>query len=129
MISLLLVSHSRLIADGARELADEMGRGKVAIAAAGGTPEGGLGTSVERIGEALASLPAGEGVLVLVDLGSAVFSAEMALEQSGVRYRISNAPLVEGAVFAAAAAAAGATLEQAAAEAEKSRTLVKVHDA
>ncbi|MBC8075282.1 MAG: PTS mannose transporter subunit IID [Chloroflexales bacterium] len=129
MVSLLLVSHSELLAAGARELAAEMGHGKVAIAAVGGTSEGKLGTSVERIGAALLALAPDDGVLVLVDLGSAVFSAELALEQSGVRYRISNASLVEGAVFAAAAAAAGATLDQVAAAAEKSRTLVKVHDA
>ena len=101
----------------------------MAIAAAGGTAEGKLGTSVERIGDALVALPSDDGVLVLVDLGSAVLSAELALEQCGIRYRICNAPLVEGAVFAAAAAASGATLEQVAAEAEKSRTLVKVQDA
>lgn len=129
MVSLLLVSHSPLIAAGARDLAAEMGQGKVAIAAAGGTAEGALGTSVERIGDALVALSPDDDVLVLVDLGSAVFSAELALDQIGVRYRICNAPIVEGAVFAAAAAAAGATLDQVAVEAEKSRSLVKVHHA
>jgi phosphocarrier protein FPr len=126
MISLLIVSHSAMAAAGARDLAAEMGGGRVPIAIAGGTAEGGIGTSTDKIAGALAGLPSGDGVLVLVDLGSAVMSAEIALEASGVRYCISNAPLIEGAIFAAASAAAGASLEKVAAEAERSRTMLKV---
>jgi dihydroxyacetone kinase phosphotransfer subunit len=127
MVSLLLISHSAAIAAGVKQLAEQMAGGRVAIAAAGGTTEGEIGTSVEVISQALAALPADDGILVLVDLGSAVMSAEIALEHSGVRYLISNAPLVEGAIFAAAQASLGASLEQSAAEAEKARNMVKVH--
>ena len=127
MVSLLLVSHSATLVAGVKELAGQMGGDDVQIAAAGGTDEGTIGTSVDVIQRALASLPTDDGVLVLVDLGSAVMSAEIALETSGVRYHISNAPLVEGAVFAAAHASIGAGLDEVAAEAEKACQLIKVH--
>lgn len=127
MVSLLLVSHSATLATGVKELAGQMGGEDVHIAAAGGTAEGSIGTSIDVIQQALAGLPKDDGILVLVDLGSAVMSAEMALETSGLNYRISNAPLVEGAVFAAAHASIGATLDDVAAEAEKARNLTKVH--
>lgn len=127
MVSLLLVSHSATLAEGVKELASQMAGDAVQIAAAGGTPEGSIGTSVERIEAALKSLPHDDGVLVLVDLGSAVMSAEIVLEQHNFPYKISNAPLVEGAVFAAAHASIGASLEEVAKEAEKAKDLIKVH--
>ncbi len=119
MISLLLISHSANIARGVKELADQMVQGKVPIGAAGGTLDGGLGTSTDVITQALAPLRSSDGILVLVDLGSAVMSAEMALEMSGERYLISRAALVEGALVAAVHAATGASLEQVAAAAER----------
>ena len=127
MVSLLLVSHSATLANGVKELAGQMGGEDVHIAAAGGTAEGSIGTSIDVIQHALAGLPSDDGILVLVDLGSAVMSAEMALENSGLQYRISNAPLVEGAVLAAAHASIGANLDAVAAEAEKARNLTKVY--
>jgi|HigsolmetaAR202D_1030399.scaffolds.fasta_scaffold00144_32 dihydroxyacetone kinase, phosphotransfer subunit len=127
MVSLLLVSHSATLAEGVKELASQVAGDAVQIAAAGGTSEGTIGTSVDRIEAALKSLPSDDGVLVLVDLGSAVMSAEIVLEQYAIPYQISNAPLVEGAVFAAAHASIGASLEEVAKEAEKARDLVKVH--
>src|SRR5262245_24402027 len=123
MVSLLIVSHSAQVAAGVKELAAQMGGGRVAVAAAGGSADGSLGTNADAIQEALMTLPGNE-ILVLVDLGSAVMSAEIALETSGKHYIISNAPLVEGAVFAAALASTGASLEETAAEAEKTRTMV-----
>jgi phosphoenolpyruvate---glycerone phosphotransferase subunit DhaM len=127
MVSLLLVSHSATLAAGVKELADQMAGGAIGIAAAGGTADGTIGTSADVIQQALTTLSTDDGVLVLVDLGSAVMSAEIALETSGLAYRISNAPLVEGAVFAAAHASIGASLDEVAAEAEKARQLTKVH--
>lgn len=126
MVSLLIVSHSATLAAGVKELAEQMGGESVHIATAGGTLEGDIGTSADVISQALATLPSDDGVLVLLDLGSAVMSAEIALEMSGIQYKISNAPLVEGAVFAAAQASVGSSLEQTAAEAEKASHLVKV---
>lgn len=119
MFSILIVSHSAEIALGVKKLADQMVQGKVAIAAAGGLPDGDLGTSVDVISAALADLPQEQGVLVLVDLGSAVMSAEMAMELSAAEYLISRAPLVEGALVAAVQASTGADLRTAALAAEQ----------
>lgn len=126
MIALLIVSHSAEIAHGVKALIEQMTQGQVPVAAAGGMPDGAIGTSADLIGQALETVATADGVLVLVDLGSAVMSAEIALECSGVAFVISNAPLVEGAVLAAVEASIGADLHQVAAAAEQSRNLVKV---
>ncbi len=123
MVGLVLVSHSAALAAGAVELARQMGGGRVAIEAAGGMaePEGGIGTDVELVRAAIERAASPDGVLVLMDLGSAVMSAEMAAEMIGAEHdmpvRLSEAPLVEGAVAAAARAGAGAPLDEVADEA------------
>lgn len=120
MIGLLIISHSAQIARGVKELAEQMAKGQVRIAAAGGTHEGDLGTSADLISAALAELRGAESVLVLVDMGSAVMSAEMALELAGVPFLISGAPLVEGALVAAVEATRPeATLQEVAAAAAR----------
>jgi PTS hybrid protein len=129
MVSLLIVSHSAQLAAGVKEFADQVGGGKVQIADAGGAADGTLGTSVDRIQERLQLVASADGTLVLVDLGSAVLSVEMAIEALGAaQVQISDAPLVEGAYLAAIEASAeGATLEQVADAALQARDLVKVH--
>jgi dihydroxyacetone kinase phosphotransfer subunit len=126
VVGLVIVSHSAKIAEGVKELAAQMTQGAVLIAAAGGTLDGSLGTSVDLIRRGIEQVASNEGVLVLVDLGSAVMSAETAMEDLGVTCRISNAPLVEGAVFAAVEASIGSTLAQVQAAAENARNLPKV---
>lgn len=127
MISLLIVSHSARLAEGVREFVSQLGSDTVRIAAVGGTPDGRLGTSVEHIQATLRDIASPDGTLVLVDLGSSVMSVEMALEGlEDVRAIISDAPLVEGAYFAAIEAAAGCTLEEANEAAMQARRLVKV---
>jgi multiphosphoryl transfer protein len=123
MVGIVLVSHSAALAESVVELAREMGGPEVAIEAAGGVdaPEPALGTDAMRVLAAIERADSGEGVLVLMDLGSAVLSAETALdlldEEKRGRIVLSDAPLVEGAVAAAVTARAGAPLEQVAAEA------------
>ena len=120
MVGLVIVSHSAALADGVVELAGEMGGGKVAIEAAGGMEGGEVGTDAERVREAIERARSPDGVLVLMDLGSALMSAEMATEMAdpdGGPVLLSEAPLVEGAVAAAALAGAGASLEEVAREA------------
>lgn len=120
MIGLLIISHSAAVARGVKELADQMAKGQVKIAAAGGTHDGHLGTSTDLISAALAELKGVTAVLALVDMGSAVMSAEMALEMSGETFLISGAPLVEGALVAAVEAMRpDATLEHVAAAAAR----------
>lgn len=101
MIGILIVSHSPEVAHGVKVLAEQMAGGQTRIAAAGGAHDGGLGTSVDLIAAAIEDLRGVEGILALVDLGSAVMSTDMALEATGTPYMISGAPLVEGAVLAA----------------------------
>ena len=123
MIGLVLVSHSARLAKGAAELAAQMAGPDVRIAATGGLdqPGGPLGTDATLVAAAIERAWSPDGVLVLMDLGSAVLSAELALEllPPGRRehVRLTAAPLVEGAVAAAVAAALGGTLDTVAGEA------------
>ncbi|WP_269085093.1 dihydroxyacetone kinase phosphoryl donor subunit DhaM, partial [Rathayibacter tanaceti] len=78
-VGLVLVSHSARLAEGLVELAEQMA-GAVALIAAGGTDDGGIGTSFDRITAALGEAESGDGVVVLCDLGSAIMTAETAVE-------------------------------------------------
>jgi multiphosphoryl transfer protein len=121
VVGIVVVSHSEELARGVVAVASEMGGEGLAILAAGGTSEPGvLGTDAERVRAAIEQAMSEDGVLVLMDLGSALMSAEFAvelLEDPPGRVLLSEAPLVEGAVAAAAAASGGASLEEVAAEA------------
>ena len=120
MVGLVIVSHSAALADGVVELAREMGGGDLAIESAGGMEDGAIGTDAERVRLAVERARSPDGVLVLMDLGSALMSAEMAaemVEPDGGPVVLCGAPLVEGAVAAAARARAGASLEDVAREA------------
>jgi dihydroxyacetone kinase phosphotransfer subunit len=127
---MVLVSHSRQLAEGVRELAAQMTQGKVKIAVAGGTADGRLGTDASAILLAIEEVRGPEGVLILVDLGSAVLSTQMAIEQlpdgNGGRVLLSNAPFVEGAVIAAVEASIDSDLDAVAAAALGAREMEKV---
>ena len=122
MTGLVVVSHSRALADAAVELAGEMLHGSdLRIAVAAGLDPTTFGTDATAIVAAIEAADDGQGVVVLMDLGSAVLSAELALDMlaEDVRERtlLCPAPLVEGLVVAAVAAAGGAAPEDVAAEA------------
>lgn len=113
MVGIVVVAHSRALARAAVALAKEMVHGKgVTIRVAAGLDERTLGTDAVQIMEAITSADDGDGVVVLMDLGSAVLSAELALDllEDDARGRVvlCPAPLVEGLVVAAVAAASGA---------------------
>ncbi len=121
-VGIVVVSHSRALADAAIALAGEMLQDDGgAIEVAAGLDDGGLGTDAVAISEAVTRADEGDGVLVLMDMGSAVLSAELALEMvdDDVRERVvlSSAPLVEGLVVASVSAAGGAPVADVAAEA------------
>ncbi|MDD7938321.1 phosphoenolpyruvate--protein phosphotransferase [Actinomycetospora lutea] len=121
-VGIVVVSHSRALADAAVALAGEMVTGDgPPLEVAAGLDDGGFGTDAVAIGEAIAGADRGDGVVVLMDLGSAVLSAELALEflDDDVRERVvlCPAPLVEGLVVAAVSAAGGAPAAEVAAEA------------
>src|ERR1044072_9253498 len=80
MVNLVIVSHSARLAEGVAELAAEMGGGEVVIEPAGGPDDGSIGTDAERVRAAVEHVRSPDGVLVLMDLGSALMSAEIALE-------------------------------------------------
>lgn len=128
MIGIVVVSHSRALGTAAAALAAEMvhnGSGP-AIEVAAGLDETTTGTDAVAVAEAIGradEASGGDGVLVMVDLGSAVLSAEMALElvepEVAERTRLSGAPLVEGLVAAVVTAAAGVDVAGVAAEAAR----------
>jgi phosphoenolpyruvate---glycerone phosphotransferase subunit DhaM len=108
-VGIVLVSHSSRLAEGVAELAGQVSGGTVTIVAAGGTDDGGLGTSAAKVEAALACAESGAGVLVLPDLGSAVLTVRALLaERPDAAVTIADAPFVEGAVAATVTAAAGA---------------------
>jgi phosphoenolpyruvate-protein phosphotransferase/dihydroxyacetone kinase phosphotransfer subunit len=124
VVGLVIVSHSAGLAAGVVELARQMGGEDVAIEPAGGMtdPPGAIGTDVELVRSAIERAAGPDGVVVLMDLGSAVMSAEMAgelfaAERPEVTVVLCEGPLVEGAVAAAARARAGASLDEVADEA------------
>ena len=124
MVGLVVVSHSAKAAEGIVEVAAEMG-GETAIEAAGGD-DGEIGTDVDRISDALAAADDGDGVVVLVDLGSAVMNAEVAIEMQDGEAIIADAPVLEGAVNAAVAATdPKATLESVVEQAEAAADISK----
>lgn len=121
-VALLLVSHSRALAEGVRELAGQMAPG-VLLLAVGGLPDGGLGTDFDAVTDAVASAVAdADGVVVLTDIGSAVLTVESVLdfaeEDVAARVRLADAPFVEGAVAAAVTAHGGGSLADVLAAAE-----------
>lgn len=115
-VGIVIVSHSERLAEGVAELAGQMAQGGVTIAAAGGMEGGGLGTSIERVTAALHKVASPDGILVLLDLGSAAMITEMAIETLSEEEKnkvvVSSAPLVEGAVLAAVEAASGSSLQE-----------------
>ncbi|WP_104086937.1 dihydroxyacetone kinase phosphoryl donor subunit DhaM [Arthrobacter sp. GMC3] len=118
-VGLVIVSHSAQLAAGVVELAAQMAR-DVLLVPAGGTDDGGIGTSLEKVMAALDAANTGDGVVVLTDLGSAVMTAEAALEFMGNPQDIvlADAPLVEGAVAASVTAQSGANMATVRAAAE-----------
>jgi phosphoenolpyruvate---glycerone phosphotransferase subunit DhaM len=136
VVGLVLVSHSRTIAEGLREMVAQVAGDAVPVAVAGGTEDGRLGTSAPKISDAIRDvLAAGDandaatGAVVLLDLGSAALSLELALDElepdDRARVRVADAPLVEGAIVAAVQASVGASLDEVVAAAEQAATMSK----
>ncbi|AGN02049.1 dihydroxyacetone kinase phosphotransfer subunit [Salinarchaeum sp. Harcht-Bsk1] len=136
MIALVVVSHSEQAALGIAEVAAEMG-GDARIVPVGGDPDGGIGTTSPSIQDAIERAASGDdpsdesadGVVVLVDLGSAVMNAELAIDTLDADYpvQLADAPILEGALNAAVAAASPkATLEGVLARAEEARDYRKL---
>lgn len=130
VVGIVLVSHSRTLAEGLLEMVSQVAGPEVRVAIAAGTADGRLGTSAPLIVEAIRSVDSPAGVLILLDLGSAALSIELALEEleedERGRVVVSAGPLVEGAVVAAVQASVGAGLAEVAAEAAAAARLSKL---
>jgi PTS hybrid protein len=123
-VGLVIVSHSAKLAEGVAELAAQMAP-DVPIKPAGGLPgDGGLGTDFAAVATAVDAAQQGDGVLLLYDLGSARMTAELVVETADEpdRLAVAEAPLVEGSVAAAVAAAGQADLAAVRAAAEAAGT-------
>jgi phosphoenolpyruvate---glycerone phosphotransferase subunit DhaM len=122
-VGIVIVSHSRDIAKGTADMVRQMVGDDVKVAFCGGNADGGLGTDVPRIVDAIETAWSPKGVAVLVDLGGAETNSEMAVEMLPVERRgrvvVCNAPIVEGAVMAATEAAGGSPLDKVRAAAEE----------
>lgn len=119
MVNLVIVSHSAQLGEGVGALARQMLMGdgcKLAIAAGIDDPENPIGTDPIKVMEAIESVADTDHVLVMMDIGSALLSAETALElldpDIAAKVRLCAAPLVEGTLAATVSAAAGADIEQ-----------------
>jgi dihydroxyacetone kinase phosphotransfer subunit len=132
VVGLVLVSHSSALADGLQAMVAQVAGDDVPIATAGGTDDGRLGTSAPRILAAIRSVldAATDGAVILIDLGSAALSLELALEEldatDRARLRACDAPLVEGAILAAVQASVGASLDEVLAAAVEAATMTKL---
>lgn len=115
LVALVIVSHSAKLAEGVVELASQMAR-DVELRAAGGTDDGRVGTSFDKVSAAVTELrAAGHDVAILTDLGSATMTVESVLEffdsEEAEHVKFSDGPLVEGAVAAAVTAQVGGDLD------------------
>ena len=124
MVNLVIVSHSPELASGVADLARAMTQQQpivIATAAGTGDEQHPLGTNATVIQQAIESAYSDEGVLVLMDLGSAIMSAEMALDflppEQRAHVRLIAAPVVEGAIAAAVQASLGGSVDEVATEA------------
>ncbi|GGN96720.1 PTS fructose transporter subunit IIA [Actinoplanes lobatus] len=125
-VGIVLVSHSSSLASGVRDLLTQVAGADVRVEPAGGTGDGGLGTSAEKIEAAIARAEAGAGVLILADLGSAVLTTRAVLAELPDGPLLVDAPFVEGAVAAAVLASTGADLATVADAAREARDVPKL---
>ena len=124
MVGIVLVSHSAALAEGTAELAGQISGGTVTIATAGGTEDGRIGTSIDKVERALRLADGGAGVVILPDLGSSVLTVRALLADADdlpAQVNVADAPFVEGAVAATVTAAAGGDVKAVLTAAEEAR--------
>lgn len=128
MFSIVIVSHSQKLAEGIVEVAKMMAH-NVTVIAAGGKENGELGTSYEKIAAAINEVYTDDGTAILMDMGSAVMTAEIVLESMNERrLKLIDAPIVEGAILAAIEAAAETSLEDLPEKMQQARDVRKIEE-
>ena len=119
MVGIVVVSHNAKIAEGIKEMAEMMAH-NVQIAVAGGLEDGIMGTSYEKISEAVELVCGRDGAVIIMDMGSAIMTTELVLENlKDDAVRMADCPLLEGTMRAAVVAANGGKLEEVVAAAEE----------
>jgi len=128
MFSIVIVSHSQKLAEGVVEVAKMMAH-NVTVIAAGGKENGELGTSYEKIAAAINEVYTDDGTAILMDMGSAIMTAEIVLESMDERrLKLIDAPIVEGAILAAIEAAAETSLEDLPEKMQQARDVRKIEE-
>lgn len=130
-VGIVLVSHSPALADAVAHLVGELAGPDVAVRAAGGTDDGRFGTSIELIAAAVREAESGDGVCVIMDMGSSVLTAKTLLEDledsdDAPRVRLADAPFTEGAVAATVLASTGQDLDAVVDSAEQAWSMRKL---
>lgn len=129
MIGFILVSHSDKLAEGVKEIADQMNNGQTNVKAVGGVGDGRIGTNPIRIQEAIEELYDGDSILIFGDLGSSIMSAQMAIdmvdESISEKTILVDAPLVEGAIAAIVQASITDNVKDILMAAEEAKTINK----
>jgi len=128
-VGIVLVSHSAALAAGAAELASQVAGGAVVVVPAGGTDDGRLGTSIDKVRDAIATADSGAGAVIVPDLGSSVLTVRALLAEDDTLpglLAVADAPFVEGAVAATIAAAVGSDIKAVVAAAEEARNARKL---
>jgi dihydroxyacetone kinase DhaKLM complex PTS-EIIA-like component DhaM len=123
-VGIVLISHSRALAEGAADVASSVCQGGASIVGIGGTVDGQLGTSLDALVTAVDKVEAGAGVVIIADLGSSVLTARSYVADPSYAVpdvHLADAPFVEGAVAAAVVASTGAPVEAVLAAAEEAR--------
>lgn len=111
MVGIVIISHSRMLAEGVADATRIMADG-CPVATAGGDDLGGYGTSYDKISRAIKSVHSADGVLILADMGSAAMTAEMVIENENYTDVIlADCPIAEGAIAASLSALCGDDLE------------------
>ncbi|MDN4593861.1 dihydroxyacetone kinase phosphoryl donor subunit DhaM [Polycladomyces subterraneus] len=128
-VGIVLVSHSHELVKGLKQLLSQLNP-HVPIALAGGTDEEEIGTSADKIQDAIKSVYSDKGVVVFFDLGSALINTELAIERLAedniTKVHIADAPLVEGAYTAVVESGCGSTLEKVINVTKEAKSLTKI---
>jgi len=128
-VGIVLISHSRALAEGAADVAAQVSGVGVALVGVGGTEDGRLGTSLDALARAVEKVASGAGVVVIPDLGSSVLTTRSYLDDPDALpdvVRMVDTAFVEGAVAAAVAASAGLPIEAVVSAAEEARDVRKL---
>lgn len=111
-VGIVLVSHSEKVVTGIQEILHEV-LDDFPLAIAGGSDDGGIGTSVEKIERGIDAVYSEKGVLIFYDLGSAKMNAEIAIEMSDKDHvTIVEGPILEGAYIGAVESNMGKTMTE-----------------